>query len=167
MEIPYNICFITRKSAKGLEVLMLFRKKNPNKSKWNGIGGKIEAEETIDESMIREIKEETGLKVKNLEVRGMVTWNREGVMYVYRAEYNEGEPIDCEEGTLEWKPYSWVMGSKEVVSNIKWYLEDVLFGSHMYEFACTYVGDQLTDVKKRHLSMLPDNHSRQPDFIGF
>lgn len=49
---------------------MLFRQKDPNRHKWNGIGGKIEKGETIDESMEREILEETGLKVKGMSFRG-------------------------------------------------------------------------------------------------
>lgn len=42
--------------------------------------------ETIDESMEREILEETGLKVRGMSFRGIVTWNETGGMYVYRAE---------------------------------------------------------------------------------
>ncbi|MDQ0884395.1 NUDIX domain-containing protein [Peribacillus sp. V2I11] len=78
MDIIYNICFITRKKSNENEVLMLFRQKNPNRHKWNGIGGKIEQGETIDESMERENMEETGLKVKGLAFRGIVTWNQTG-----------------------------------------------------------------------------------------
>ncbi|MFD6442385.1 NUDIX domain-containing protein, partial [Peribacillus sp. NPDC060186] len=62
---------------------MLFRNKDPNKHKWNGVGGKIEPGETVDESMKREIIEETGLKVKGLTFRGIVTWNQTGGMYAY------------------------------------------------------------------------------------
>ena len=157
MKIPYNLCFITRRTLEGLEVLMLFRKKDPNKSKWNGIGGKIEAGETIDDSMMREIREETGLRVKNLEFRGMVTWNHSGGMYVYRAEYTGGEFIDCEEGILEWKPYHWVMESSEVVSNIKHYLATILFESSLFEFACTYNESNLVKVNKMPLRKLEEN----------
>ncbi|RRN67806.1 NUDIX domain-containing protein [Peribacillus simplex] len=58
------------------------------------MGGKIEQGETIDESMEREILEETGLKVKGMAFRGIVTWNQTGGMYVYRAE-EAGGGLSC------------------------------------------------------------------------
>ncbi|MED4697427.1 NUDIX hydrolase, partial [Peribacillus frigoritolerans] len=107
MDIIYNICFITRKRSNEVEVLMLFRRKDPNRHKWNGIGGKIEKGETIDESMEREILEETGLKVRGMSFRGIVTWNETGGMYVYRAEDEGGGLSACDEGELAWKPFQW------------------------------------------------------------
>ncbi|MFE0504683.1 NUDIX hydrolase [Peribacillus butanolivorans] len=151
MEIIYNICFITRKKSGKNEVLMLFRKKEPNKHKWNGVGGKIEPGETIDESIEREIIEETGLKVKGLTFRGIVTWNQTGGMYVYRAEDTGGGLLACDEGELAWKPYQWVMEADEVVPNIKYYLSDILLDDPPYEFACTYENNLLLSVKKKPL----------------
>ena len=55
-----TLCYVTR----GDEVLMLHRvkKKNDlNQDKWIGIGGKFEGEETPDECLLREAREETGL----------------------------------------------------------------------------------------------------------
>ncbi|MDM5358598.1 8-oxo-dGTP diphosphatase [Peribacillus sp. B2I2] len=151
MEIIYNICFITRKISNEVEVLMLFRKKNPNRHKWNGVGGKLEQGETIDESMEREILEETGLKVKGLAFRGIVTWNQTGGMYVYRAEDAGGVLDACDEGELAWKPYQWVMEADEVVSNIKYYLKDILQDDPPLEFACIYENEHLISVKKKPL----------------
>ncbi|MCZ0872604.1 NUDIX hydrolase [Peribacillus frigoritolerans] len=151
MDIIYNICFITRKRSNEVEVLMLFRQKDPNRHKWNGIGGKIEKGETIDESMEREILEETGLKVRGMSFRGIVTWNETGGMYVYRAEDEGGGLSACDEGELAWKPFQWVMEASEVVSNIKYYLKDILQDEPPQEFACTYENEQLISVKKKPL----------------
>jgi len=55
-----TLCYITR----GNEVLMLHRVKKENdvnKDKWIGIGGKFEVDETPDECLLREAREETGL----------------------------------------------------------------------------------------------------------
>ena len=93
MNITYTICFITRVRSGRVEILMLLRNNEPNKHKWNGVGGKIEEGETINDSMAREIIEETGLKVNNLCFRGIVTWNETSGMYVYRAEDTGGELI--------------------------------------------------------------------------
>ncbi|UZD49020.1 NUDIX hydrolase [Peribacillus frigoritolerans] len=154
MDIIYNICFITRKRSNEVEVLMLFRQKDPNQHKWNGIGGNIEKGETIDESMEREILEETGLKVRGMSFRGIVTWNETGGMYVYRAEDTGGGLSACDEGELAWKPFQWVMEASEVVSNIKYYLKDILQDEPPQEFACTYENEQLISVTKKPLPVM-------------
>lgn len=76
--------------------------------------------------MEREILEETGLKVKGMAFRGVVTWNQTGGMYVYSAEEAGGGLSACDEGELAWKPYQRVMEANEVVSNIEYYLKDLL-----------------------------------------
>ena len=71
--INSTLCYITRDS----EVLMLHRvkKKNDiNKDKWIGIGGKFEENESPDECLLREAREETGLTLTHWQCRGVVTF---------------------------------------------------------------------------------------------
>ena len=59
----------------GDQVLMLHRvkKKNDiNHHKWIGIGGKFEKDESPDECLLREAKEETGLTLTSWRCRGVV-----------------------------------------------------------------------------------------------
>ena len=100
-----TLCYVTR----GDEVLMLHRvkKKNDiNKDKWIGIGGKFEGEESPDECLLREAREETGLTLTSWRCRGVVTFISEGeigeYMYLFTADGFEGELIDCNEGDLQW-----------------------------------------------------------------
>ncbi len=91
--------------------LMLHRVKKENdlnKDKWVGIGGHFEGNETPDECMLRETREETGLTLTSYKHRGTVIfvsdmWPREH-MYLYTADGFEGEMIECNEGNLEWVP---------------------------------------------------------------
>ena len=99
------LCYVTR----GDDVLMLHRvkKKNDiNKDKWIGIGGKFEFEESPDECLLREAKEETGLTLTSWRCRGIVTFLNEGgegeYMYLFTADGFEGELIECDEGDLQW-----------------------------------------------------------------
>ena len=103
--INTTLCYITR----GDDVLMLHRvkKKNDiNKDKWIGIGGKFEGEESPDECLLREAREETGLTLTSWRCRGVVTFLCEGIegefMYLFTADGFEGSVKDCDEGTLEW-----------------------------------------------------------------
>ena len=100
-----TLCYVTR----GNDVLMLHRvkKKNDiNKDKWIGIGGKFEAEESPDECLLREAREETALQLTSWKCRGVVTFlsdRYEGeYMYLFTADGYTGELKECDEGDLEW-----------------------------------------------------------------
>jgi len=80
------------------------------KKDWPGInfpGGHVEDEESITESAIREMKEETGLVVHSLENVGYFEWNvpEEGVRHVailFRSKDFDGEIISSDEGKVFW-----------------------------------------------------------------
>ena len=100
-----TLCYITR----GDQVLMLHRikkKQDINKDKWIGIGGKFLPEESPEECLLREAKEETGLTLTSWRCRGVITFLNdccEGeYMYLFTADGFTGELIDCDEGQLEW-----------------------------------------------------------------
>lgn len=79
-----------------------------NHDKWIGVGGKFEKDETPEECLLREVREETGLTLTRYALRGIITflsdqWETE-YMYLYTADAYTGELTDCTEGTLEWVP---------------------------------------------------------------
>jgi len=86
--------------------LLLLRKKEPLKGKWTGVGGKTEFDEEPLEPCIREVQEETGLKIEP-ELTGMITSinkkeNSKWFLFVYTADEWKGELRQGREGTLEW-----------------------------------------------------------------
>ena len=103
--IPRTLCFITR----GRDEVLLLRGA-PTKRIWantyNGIGGHLERDEDILASVAREVREETGLTVEHIALRGVVNvdaGDRVGILvFVFSAEHVSGEPVSSEEGTLEW-----------------------------------------------------------------
>jgi 8-oxo-dGTP diphosphatase len=135
MNIPYTICFIHQNG----KILMQLRRKQPNQGKWNGIGGKIEKDETPLESCLREVKEETGLWLHDIQFRGVVSWNETGGMYVYTASKIEGTlRANLEEGIVQWKDLEWIFKSDEVVSNIPFFLNEILSQNPPLEHKCFY-----------------------------
>jgi 8-oxo-dGTP diphosphatase len=77
-----------------------------NHDKWIGVGGKFEADESPEDCLLREVKEETGLTLTDYHYRGLVTfvsdeWGTE-YMHLFTATGFEGEQHLCDEGELAW-----------------------------------------------------------------
>ncbi len=103
--IPRTLCFITR----GRDEVLLLRGAPAKRiwaNKYNGIGGHVERGEDLLGAMAREIREETGLAVRDIALRGIVNVDAGAtvgiLVFVFSAEYVSGEPIASAEGTLEW-----------------------------------------------------------------
>lgn len=102
-----TLCYIEREQ----EYLMLHRvskDKDVNKDKWIGVGGHFEENESPEECLLREVREETGLTLTSYRFRGLVTflsdkWQTE-YMCLYTADGFEGELSECDEGVLTWVP---------------------------------------------------------------
>ena len=98
-----------RKSV--LLVHRTFRKDDQNLGKFNGVGGKLERDEDVASCMTREIREETGLRVTSMQLRGTVAWadfgprKEDWLGFVFLVDGFEGEPFaENDEGTLSWQP---------------------------------------------------------------
>lgn len=115
-----TLCYVERGDA----YLMLHRvkkEKDVNKDKWIGIGGHAEAGESPEECIRREAMEETGLVLKDLRFRGIVTfcfrdpkkqgdfenenaakWDEWEYMCLFTAETDCDVLQECSEGELAW-----------------------------------------------------------------
>lgn len=100
-----TLCYIEKNN----KYLMLHRTKktnDPNKEKWIGVGGKIEKDESVEECLLREVMEETGLVLTEYQYRAKIyfysdTYDDE-IMYLYTATEFTGELTECKEGELAW-----------------------------------------------------------------
>lgn len=105
MIINSTLCYI----EKGGAYLMLHRVKKQNdinKDKWLGIGGKMEYGESPYDCILREVYEETSLKLICPRYRGLVTFVTEDGytehMHLFTCDKFVGEVGECSEGELEW-----------------------------------------------------------------
>ena len=100
-----TLCYM-EKDGKYLMLHRTVKKNDVNKDKWIGVGGHFEADESPEECLLREVREETGYRLTSWRFRGIVTFvSGDGVteyMHLFTADGFEGEPIACDEGQLEW-----------------------------------------------------------------
>ncbi len=90
--------------------LLIKRTKPPYKNLWSMVGGKLEVGEHIEESIVREVKEETTLTVKFIALRGIVSEilyelgkvNSHFLMWVCETEAVNGKAKEQYEGKVKW-----------------------------------------------------------------
>ena len=105
MAILTTLCYIENDE----QYLMLHRtkKKNDlNEGKWIGVGGKFERDESPEECLLREVREETGYTLTSWRYRGIVTFisgrAESEYMHLFTADGFSGEQTECNEGELKW-----------------------------------------------------------------
>ncbi len=100
-----TLCYI-EKDEKYLMLHRVVKKNDTNKDKWIGVGGRFEADESPQDCVLREVLEETGYRLTSYKLRGIVTFvsgkYETEYMFLFTADGFEGEPIECDEGVLEW-----------------------------------------------------------------
>lgn len=80
-----------------------------NAGQWIGVGGHCEENESPEECVLREVREETGLTLTRWRCRGLVTfvsdtWEGQ-YMHLFTADRFTGTLAgDCDEGELAWVP---------------------------------------------------------------
>jgi 8-oxo-dGTP diphosphatase len=102
-----TLCYLEQ-DGKYLMLHRVVKKNDVNKDKWIGVGGHFEQDESPEECLLREVREETGYTLTSYRFRGIVTFvSGDGVteyMHLFTADGFEGEPVPCDEGVLEWVP---------------------------------------------------------------
>lgn len=99
-----TLCYLEKDDS----YLMLYRNKKEkdiNKNKWIGVGGHVEKGESIEECLIREVFEETGLLLKQYKLTGKILFHIDDITefsYVYTSSQFEGDLKECDEGELKW-----------------------------------------------------------------
>ncbi len=97
-----------------LLVHRIHRSDDEQLGKYNGLGGKVEPGENVVAAMRREIAEEAGITVTEMELRGTVSWpgfnGRDVFGFVFLITGFTGEPeLSNEEGTLAWHDVATMM----------------------------------------------------------
>ena len=145
-----TLCYIENNN----QYLMLHRTKKPNdinEGKWIGVGGHVEKDESPEECLVREVREETGLTLTAYKFRGLITFVNSKceseLMCVFTADGYTGKLITCNEGELRWV-------DKTQVPNLPTWEGDRVFldlllsnEERFFSIKLQYEGDQLVEKK--------------------
>ena len=144
-----TLCYIEH-DDKYLMLHRVKRENDINKDKWIGVGGHFEKDESPEECLLREVKEETGLTLKSWSLRGVITFIcnkcQTEYMFLYTADEFEGTLRECDEGVLEWV-------DKSGVSELPIWEGDKLFfrlleqSREFFSLKLVYEDDRLVDAK--------------------
>lgn len=116
-----NMCMIC--NGKG-EVLVQNKTNHPDWSGWNFPDGHIEKGEYVTPSVIREMKEETGLTVTNPKLCGIKEFHKSKdgkryIVFLYTADQFSGELKSSVEGEVFWYPLSKLMQSDKLIDGFR------------------------------------------------
>lgn len=144
-----TLCYI----EDGSKYLMLHRTKKKNdqsQGKWLGVGGKLEPGESVDECLLRETTEETGLTLTAYQYRAKIYFYsdiyEDEIMHLYTATEFVGKLTECNEGELAW------IEKPEVLDMTLWegdriFLKKLLEGNAQpFELKLYYEGETLVHV---------------------
>ncbi len=119
-----TLCHLEQ-DGKWLMMHRIKKEHDVNRDKWIGVGGHAEAYESPEDCLLREVEEETGLRLTSYRFRGLVTFVLLGeetqYMCLYTADRWEGKMAEtCREGVLEWV-------EKERVPSLNLWVGDLVF----------------------------------------
>ncbi len=144
-----TLCYIER----GDEYLMLHRVKKENdinRDKWIGLGGKFEEDESPEECLLREVYEESGLRLTSWRYRGIVTFVNtkcsSEYMHLFTADGFEGTVGPCDEGELEWIKKSELM-KLTLWEGDRIFLRLLETDEPFFSLKLSYDGDELISAK--------------------
>lgn len=144
-----TLCYI-EKDDKYLMLHRVKKENDLNHDKWVGVGGKFEQDETPEECMLREVREETGLTLTKYRFRAILTflsdeWETEYI-HLYTASEFTGTLLECDEGNLEWIP-------KSEIDKLKLWEGDKIFfkllreTEDFFSLKLRYEGEKLVETK--------------------
>ncbi len=153
-----TLCYVEKDD----QYLMMHRIKKAhdiNEGKWIGIGGHFLQNESPEDCLLREAREETGLTLTSWRLRGVITFlyadDAAEYMFLYTAHGFTGTLQPCDEGVLEWVPKSEI-GSLNLWDGDRIFLRLLLENAPCFSLKLKYDSDDrllLAELDGRPLSI--------------
>ncbi len=118
-------------------VLLIEKKRGLGKGFMNGVGGKVEFNESIEDAARREVFEEVKVRVDSLEKRGVILFTNKSenleflLVHVFVSKDFDGEPEETDEAKPVWYNINKMPFDKMWVDD-KYWLPLVINGEFVY-----------------------------------
>ncbi len=154
-----TLVFLIQKFDNNIQnIVLAMKKRGFGMNKWNGVGGKVEPGETIEQSAIRETQEEIAVIIKDIVKVAELTfyfsensdWNQ--VVHVYFAENWEGEPIESEEMKPQWYTVDSIPYENMWPDDIFW-LPEVIKGQKL---KASFTLDSHDTILEQHIDIVDE-----------
>lgn len=154
-----TLVFLIQKFDNNIQnIVLAMKKRGFGMNKWNGVGGKVEPGETIEQSAIRETQEEISVIIKDIVKVAELTfyfsenpdWDK--VVYVYFAENWEGEPIESKEMKPQWYTVDSVPYENMWPDDIFW-LPEVIKG---HKLKASFTLDSHDTILEQHIDIVDE-----------
>jgi 8-oxo-dGTP pyrophosphatase MutT (NUDIX family) len=91
----------------GDKALLAMKKRGFGEGWWNGYGGKVQPGESVEDAMVRELREESGLDAKKYRERAVIEFYSEGSdfeveMHIFEVTSHDGDLVETEEMAPQW-----------------------------------------------------------------
>lgn len=161
-DIRRTLLFLRR----GDEILIAMKKRGFGANKWNGVGGKLELGETVEQALIRETEEEIDVTPTNYWQVAELDFVQDGEtpdpwhMYVYAYICDEwtGQPAESEEMAPEWFKLSDIP-YQSMWEDDEYWLPQVLAGSKVTGEFKFDIDDKLISQIVTSVQQLPHEKS--------
>ena len=143
-----TLCYIER-DGKYLLIHRTKKKNDGSYHKYMGVGGHFEENESPYDCVIREVKEETSLDLKEPKYRGIVTFSSSEYeseqMHLFTCTSFTGEVGKCSEGELVW------VDKRELQGLPMWegdfvFLDLLEQAQEFFSLKLTYEGEHLVEI---------------------
>lgn len=150
-----TLCFLVNDK----NVLLAMKKRGFGVGRWNGVGGKVNQDESVEEAAKRETKEEIGVICQDILKMAVLDFYFEGddnlnqQVIVYTVNKWEGEPEESEEMSPKWfeknnLPFEAMWGDDE------FWLPDILSGKKVKASFLFGKGDILLEKSVKTVDLL-------------
>jgi 8-oxo-dGTP diphosphatase / 2-hydroxy-dATP diphosphatase len=141
----------------GDSVLLGMKKRGFGKGRWNGFGGKVGADETIQEATARELQEEAGITPLQLYKLGILEFEFRGdpqilEVHIFKCESYTGEVGESEEMRPQW------FGTHEVPFEEMW-KDDIFWFEYFLQnkkFQGRFVFDEHDEILDMNVGEVED-----------
>lgn len=151
---------VKREAGKITHVCLAMKKRGFGEGRWNGVGGKVDEDESILDATVREAEEEIGVTARNPKKVGMLQFTFlqnpefDQNVHVFIAEEWEGEPTESEEMKPEWVPVDNVPYDTMWPDDIFW-LPEVLDGNGVEASFTFGPGDTIEEKEVNIVDLVP------------